>query len=184
MKIVSSKKARYIIFITFMLVVLLSIMFNIIVSSVDIKYIATALSVNKYEIQSKLLIEAMDNIGVCNPEDATKIWSNGLKIRSAAIQYSVMTSKLKTQYKADVDKNFPNWVTGTSSPWVDSYKITEFIEESDNTYTFHVTFTTKTSTGTVGDYKAILTIVKQQNFWRISNISMDKELYTYTGINS
>ena len=148
---------------------------------VDIKYVTTALTTNKYEIQTKLLIDAMDNVGVFNAQDAAKVWSDGLKTRSAAIQYSVMTKELKTEYITQLEKSFPNWVTGTSSPWIDSFKITEYIKENDSAYTFHIMFTTKTSTGPAGDYKAILTIVKEQCFWRISNISGDKELNAYTG---
>lgn len=181
MKVVTSKKARQIVLLIFMLVVLTIIVFSFVVNLVDIKYVATELNINKYEIQNKLLIDAMDNIGVCNPEDAVNVWSNGVKKRNAAIQYSVMTNELKKIYKAQLEKSFPSWVTGTSSPWVDSFIITEYIKKSDNTYTFHIKFTTMTSTGPAGDYNAILTIAEENSFWCISNIYMDKELYPYTG---
>jgi len=181
MKIVSSKKAKHIVVITIIIIVLLIVMFNLFVDVVDIKYVATSLNINKYEIRSNLLIDAMDNVGVCTPEEAVNVWSNGLKMRSAAMQYSVMNKELKTEYKAQLEKTFPNWVTGISSPWVDSFKITEFTKKNDSTYTFHITFTTKTSTGVAGNYNATLTIIHKQNFWRISNISADEELFAYTG---
>ena len=183
MRIVSSKKAKQVVFLIFMLVILTILVFGLIVNLVDIKYVATALNINKYEIQSKLLIDAMDSVGVCNPEDAVNVWSNGLIMRSAAMQYSVMTDELKIKYKAQLEKSFPNWVTGTSSPWVESFIITEYIKKDANTYTFHIKFTTMTSTGPAGDYNAILTVINEQDFWRISNISMDKELYAYTGLS-
>jgi hypothetical protein len=156
-------------------------MFNLFIDVVDIKYVATSLNINKYEIRSDLLIAAMDNVGVCSAEEAVNVWSNGLKMRSAAMQYSVMTKELKTQYKAELEKTFPNWVTGISSPWVDSFKIIEFTKKNDNTYTFHITFTTKTSTGPAGNYNAILNVIHEQSFWRIYNISTDKQLSVYTG---
>ncbi|MDF2865942.1 MAG: hypothetical protein K0R72_760 [Clostridia bacterium] len=70
-----------------------------------------------------------------------------------------------------------------SSPWVDSYKITKIEKPNQNTCIFNITYLTKTSTGPAGSYNAKLTIVKEKDFWRISNITMDNELYPYTGFN-
>ncbi|MDF2865941.1 MAG: hypothetical protein K0R72_759 [Clostridia bacterium] len=111
MKIVSSKKATSTVFLTIITLLLIILIFTIFVNFIDIEYVATALNINKYEIRSDLLITAMDNLGVFKPEDAASIWSNGLKMRSAAMQYSVMNSKLKVEYKNQLEENFPNWVT-------------------------------------------------------------------------
>ena len=64
----------------------------------NIKYISVVKAVsevNKYEVRNELLMQAMDNVGVCRPEDASTVWAEGLMKRSAAMQYSVMSAKLK-----------------------------------------------------------------------------------------
>ncbi len=183
MKIISSIKAKQMSFVAVIIILLIIILFSLFANYIDFKAVATALNINKYEIRSDLLMSAMENVGVCKPEEAVNIWSNGLKMRSAAMQYSVMTNKLKKEYVTQLEENFSNWVTGMSSPWVDSFKIVKFEKLNDNTYTFNVVLYTKTSTGPAGDYNAKLTIVKEKDFWRISNIVMDKELYPYTGFN-
>jgi hypothetical protein len=183
MKIISSNKAKQMSITTVIIVLLIIVLFSLFANFIDIKAVATALNINKYEIRSDLLIAAMDNVGVCKPEDAAIVWSNGLKMRSAAMQYSVMTKKLKTEYAAQLEEGFSNWVTGMSSPWVDSFKIAKSDKLNDNIYTFNVVFSTMTSTGPAGDYNAKLNVIKEKDFWRISNIVMDNELYPYTGFN-
>lgn len=150
MRVIISKKYKQILNIAFLLTVLLVIFLALIINFVDIEEVATALNINKYEVRSDLLLKAMDYLGVCSPEEAVNIWSNGLKMRSAAIQYSVMTSKLKLEYKADLEKTFSNWVTGMSSPWVDSFQIIKTEKKVDDSYVFSVKYITKTSTGPAG----------------------------------
>lgn len=181
MRIIASKKARQVTLLTVIVIIAIIILSSLIINFVDMEYVATALNINKYEVRSDLLITAMDNVGVCKPEDAANVWSNGLKARSAAMQYSVMTKKLKTQYTNQLEESSPNWVTGMSSPWVDSYKISETEKVDENCFVLRIKFSTKTSTGPAGDYNAKLTIIKENGFWRISDITMDNELYPYTG---
>ena len=69
-------------------------------------------------IKVQLLMDAMDEVGVCRPEQAVDVWARGLMERSAAMQYAVMTDSLREKYVKSLAKNAPNWVTGLSSPWV------------------------------------------------------------------
>lgn len=69
-----------------------------------------------YEIRSRLLMEAAGSVGVCAPQDAAHVWAEGLRERSAALQYAVMTKALQDEYAAQLETTFPNWVTGVSSP--------------------------------------------------------------------
>lgn len=184
MKVLISRKATRTIFLSIVLTFLTTIVLIKTFNMVNIKSITTVKDIDKYEIQNRLLIVAMDSIGVCTPEDAAKVWSNGLKMRSGAMQYSVMTKKLKNEYKEDLEKSFPNWVTGVSSPWINSFKITKMDKYNDSKYIYTVVFYTKTSTGAAGEYIAKLTVIKELNFWRISNVFADKELDVYTGFNS
>jgi len=181
MKIIRLPQNKYIISIG--IFVLLLALFNFLGYVFDIKYISVFKAVeevNKYEVKSQLLMQAMDYTGVCNPEDAAKVWSKGLMKRSAAMQYSQMSKSLKDRYASSLEQIFPNWVTGLSSPWISGYEITKS-DETDNTFIYHIVFLTQTSTGPAGNYNAYLTIAQEDGFWRIIQIITDKELYPYTG---
>lgn len=181
MKIISSKKAKKLSFTLFILVIISIVVFYLLVNYVDIEEVATALNINKYEVRSEQLLDAVDKLGVCKCEDAVNTWSEGLRMRNAAIQFSVMTDKLKIEYLKQLETSFSNWVTGMSSPWIDSYKIIKTDKKTDKEYLVTVQFSTMTSTGPAGDYKAILTVTKVEDFWKISHITADEGLYPYTG---
>ncbi len=150
----------------------------------NLKYVsvfAAMAEVDKYEVRSRLLMEAMKQVGVCEPEEAAKVWARGLINRSAALQYSVLNNKLKADYAAQLEQSFPNWVTGMSSPWVDSYEIVNTIPSNNNGMIVELKLSTKTSTGPAGDFDAALTIALEDEFWRITKLAIDKELFVYTG---
>lgn len=135
---------------------------------------------NACETKSVLLMEAMRYVGSCTPEDAAKTWAEGLKQRSAALQYAVMSDMLKTEYAKRLETTAPNWVTGMSSPWVDSYTI-KLEDGNAKSKVAELVFTLATSTGTAGKYTASLLLTLENGFWRVSGISMDEALYPYTG---
>jgi hypothetical protein len=136
--------------------------------------------VDKYEVRSRLLIEAMEQVGVCNPQAVIEVWMQGLIKRSAALQYSVMSEKLKATYAMQLEESAPNWVTGISSPWIDSYKIVKVQSNRRNSYVVKLEISTVTSTGPAGRYNAVLAIEKKGDFWQITKLSFDQELYVYT----
>lgn len=148
-----------------------------------ISVFAAAKDSNKYEVRSRLLMEAMDSVGVYSPEDAAMVWASGLEKRSAALQYSVMSKELKERYAEQLEESAPNWVTGVSSPWIDSYRIVRIEEPNENTRIIELSFSTMTSTGPAGTYNATLTITRDGDFWRITEIVADPELYPYTRFN-
>lgn len=162
------------------------ILINIVGLIFNCRYIsifAAAHDADTYEIRSRLLMEAMNDIGACSPQQAALTWAKGLKMRSAALQYSVMSKKLKEEYARELEKNNPNWVTGISSPWVESYEIAG-IKTKEDTFTIKMLISTRTSTGPAGDYVALLTVSPEDGFWRIKEITADRELSPYTGLSS
>lgn len=184
MKLIISKRAGWFAGVVAGICLLAVFLLNVIGYCFNWRYVsifAAASETNKYEVRSYLLTEAMDQVGVCCPEDAADVWSNGLVTRSAALQYSVMNKELKEEYANQLEKSAPNWVTGMSSPWVDSYKIVKTQTPSENSRIIELTYSTATSTGPAGDYKAVLTIAKEGDFWRITEISADPGLYPYMG---
>lgn len=133
-----------------------------------------------YEVRSRLLMEAMDKVGVCDAQEAAEIWASGLVQRSAALQYVVMNRELKESYALGLQKNAPNWVTGLSSPWVQGYGILEIQEPGENVRIVSIMFFTATSTGPAAKYKATLHLEREAGFWRIAEIDADDGLYPYT----
>jgi hypothetical protein len=135
------------------------------------------------QVKTTMLMGTLHYVGVSSPEDAAQVWAQGLKLRNAAMQYSVMTQTLKEQYAKQWEETAPGWVTGVSSPWISSYEVIS--EQTNNeSYTALLQFETETSTGTADTYEAELTIVPEDNFWRISNITIDKGLYPYAGLKA
>jgi hypothetical protein len=132
-------------------------------------------------IKVQLLMDAMDEVGVCRPEQAVDVWARGLMERSAAMQYAVMTGSLREKYVESLAKNVPNWVTGLSSPWVSGYTVEQVREPAPNRRVYTVSVKTETSTGPAGKYRAVLALREKNGFWRISGISADDELSVYTG---
>lgn len=132
-------------------------------------------------VQRDLLKDAMNYVGVDTAKKTVDVWSEGLKQRSAAIQYSVMTKKLKDIYEKDLKERNANWVTGMSSPWVDSYEITNEKKVNDKTQVFEVEYNTATSTGVSEPFTVILEVIKDNDFWRISKVNGDELSTAYTG---
>jgi len=132
-------------------------------------------------IKVRLLMDAMDEVGVCRPEQAVDVWARGLMERSAAMQYAVMTVSLREKYVESLSKNAPNWVTGLSSPWVSGYTVEQVREPAPDRRVYTLSVNTETSTGPAGKYRAVLSVREEDGFWRISGISADDGLSLYTG---
>jgi hypothetical protein len=136
---------------------------------------------DKCEINNEVLLKAIDTLGVYTPLEAAKIWGTGLKSRNAALQYAVMTDELKEKYRAEIEKNAPNWVTGFSSPWIDSFSILNIKNTSLNIYRIEILFYFSTSSDHYGSSKAFLNLSLEDSFYKINKISMEDFLYPYTG---
>lgn len=141
---------------------------------------AAAQDADKYEVRSRLLTEAMREVGVCSAHGAAAVWAKGVESRSGAMQYSVMSAALKIQYAKQLEKNAPNWVTGVSSPWIEDYSI-ESVNESDGCSIMRLVFLVLSSTGPAGEYEARLTIIGEDGFWRIESIDAEPGLSPYMG---
>jgi hypothetical protein len=145
-------------------------------------YVA-AKSGSVYPVRNQLLLEALNHVGVCDPESAATVWAEGLKLRNAAMQYSVMNSKLRTKYAAQLETTFPNWVTGVSSPFIERYEILKVTPLGETRAEIVLEFTTATSTGVADRLMATLTVEQEGPFWHITNIAADDGLFVYTGFD-
>ncbi len=132
-------------------------------------------------VKARLLMSAMDDVGVCRPEQAVDVWVRGLIKRSAAMQYTVMDEDLRKEYAQSLEKMAPNWVTGTSSPWVCGYAIGHVTETTQGQQLYTISVMTETSAGPAGEYLAVLAVYQEGDYWRIGGISADDGLSAFTG---
>lgn len=100
------------------------------------------------------------------PSSVTEIankWAQAVKDRNGKAQYDLMTPALQES----VFQEFSglNWVTGTSSPWVERYSV----EETDAGA--RVILEYASSTGSEGSYRQDLTFEKADDGLKISGIS-------------
>jgi hypothetical protein len=102
------------------------------------------------------------------PDEAVKTWAEAVKMRNGAVQYAVMTPSLKEKMRPDFEAM--GWVTGVSSPWVDSYKITNQNEVSANNWEYELEFYLKTSTGDAGVGERRLDVQKIDGHWYIADL--------------
>lgn len=187
LKIIIFKRKKSFIAICFGICFFMVFLMNLVGYVFDWKYIsvlATIEEVNDFEVQNKLLKDTFEEVGVSTPEAAAMVWSDGLKERSAALQYAVMSKELRDEYEEQLKLSAPNWVTGISSPWVESVKIIRMDEVEKDCYIIKLLFTTATSVGPFAEYRAVLTINREGEFWRITKIKQDQELYVYTRFSS
>lgn len=187
MKVIISKKVKWWGGVGIGICLGIFILLNVVGYALNCRYVSVIAAIedaDRYQIKSELLIEALQQVGVCTPENAAKVWAEGLKNRSAALQYAVMRSPLREAYAKQLEKTARNWVTGLSSPWVEDYQIKQVTVTGDDERVIELNFSTATSTGPAGDYTAALTIVREGHFWRIEQIVMDEGLYPYTGFEA
>jgi hypothetical protein len=83
--------------------------------------------------------------------EAVNDWAEAVKNRNGAVQYSLLSPELKKR-TLEAYRGM-SWVTGVSSPWVDSYQVSEGVPSDDGSVVYDVTFALKTSTGDAGTVK-------------------------------
>jgi hypothetical protein len=72
----------------------------------QISVIAANAEINKYEVRSKLLMQATDEVGVLPCKKCCEGMVRRLKKRSAALQYSVMSKILKNNTQSNLNSIF------------------------------------------------------------------------------
>lgn len=125
----------------------------------------------KLEGRIKLFEEFADSYGANSPDEAAELWAKGIKERNGVFQYAVLNSPLKEKFKSQIEKG-GSWVTGFSSPWVESYKITKE-KINPSTWGYKIVFKAVTSAPETYDWHATLIVSKQDGKWRVVDIQKD-----------
>jgi hypothetical protein len=100
--------------------------------------------------------------------DAVSSWAMGVQSRNGAWQYAVMTPELR---EISLDEFVEcNWVTGVSSPWVKSFKISALNDTESDKGLYSVTFTWTDSTNTTSESTQYITAKKVDDTWLVDSI--------------
>lgn len=98
-----------------------------------------------------------------------KAWAEAVRMRDGRVQYEFYTQALKETFLDDYEAL--DWVTGTSSPWVDDYDIE--LTSDGAVVTFHY----MTSTGPAGSEIVNLEFGKEKGAVKISGIDNTGPLF-------
>lgn len=142
---------------------------------------AAVAQIDKYQVRSELLRQAVDTLGACSPAQAAELWSTGLQQRNAALQYAALSPALRERYAAQLETTAPNWVTGFSSPWVAAYEQEREQTPAPDRRVLTYRYDLVTSSGPFDSYTAVFTVEREGDAWRIVDIDMNEELIPYTG---
>jgi hypothetical protein len=141
-----------------------------------------ASSGDAYETRTRLMMEAMQQTGVCDAAKAAQLWASGVKSQSAALQYAVLGKSLKKEYAEALQTTAPNWVTGASSPRVVSYTVKKQDSAGANSI-FAVLFAVQALDGQAQTLSATITLSREGDFYTVTEIAADASLAPYTGFS-
>ncbi|PLR73660.1 hypothetical protein [Bacillus sp. UMB0728] len=116
-------------------------------------------------LQIKLLEEALAPVSA---KDAAGKWSKALANRNGAAQNALFTPALKKKYKSYFESY--GWVTGGSSPWVSSHKVTKEKKLSSTAYEYTIHFSLVSSSGKHGSENAVISVKKSGSTWLIEKV--------------
>lgn len=115
-----------------------------------------------------------DAVSPGSPEEAAEKWAKGVKDRNGALQYALLSPELKEKRRSDYEGC--GWVTGTSSPWVERYEISNTAENKDGAWTFLIKFDLASSTGPAGTYVNRVIVTQYEQAYYISQIIDDENV--------
>jgi hypothetical protein len=124
--------------------------------------------IHKLQTNLRLFDEALSELQAPTPEETALVYAKGVKSRNGAMQYSLLSNKLKAEFRKKMGNEI--WVTGVSSPWVSNYKIISK-KKASGVHKITIKFNWATSTGSAGSTQEELTIAKENGKWRIININ-------------
>jgi hypothetical protein len=133
----------------------------------DIRYDGKTLRIYKLENkeQNQFDSQITEFVLAASAEQCAQMYAKAVKERNGALQYALYSDNLRQGTEKDFENT--NWVTGFSSPWVDSYDI-----KADGKGVYSIVFHWATSTGKEKDSTIKLTVEKTADgeYWQISAI--------------
>jgi hypothetical protein len=118
----------------------------------------------------KAQIDSLTNAVITpDPKEAVNTWIKGVKTRSGALQYAIMSPELQQNTYNEFSQNF--WVTGGSSPKMANEQLQDETL-SDIKVKYTLTYDLKDSSGIVGKSNRTVTVEKDGNdHWFVTGIT-------------
>jgi hypothetical protein len=113
------------------------------------------------------------------PKEAAEWWVKGIKSRTGAVQYAMLSPALQKQTRAKFEKI--GWLTGASSPWIDHARFVKVNKVSDVKVQYTLEYELITSEGSHGKQQKAVTVEKNpeplQKNWYITEITTKHNVY-------
>ena len=74
------------------------------------KIAVSAEEVDRYKVHTELLLQAVEELGVCTPDAAVEVFIKSIKNRNGAMLYTVLSDSLKKNYLSKLEENTPYWL--------------------------------------------------------------------------
>jgi len=130
--------------------------------------ILTAKTPDKIQVPHSWVTGLEEAVAAKDALTAAETWAQGVKTRNGALQYAVMTPELQKEWYQKFAES--NWSTGTSSPWVEKYKVTEKSIINNEAIKYEVVFTYTDSTQSTFSMREYVTVKKQGASWHVSSL--------------
>ena len=110
-----------------------------------------------------------ESIVPTTPKATVDTFAKAVKSRNGAVQYALFPKEIRVGLTKSMENS--HWVTGVSSPWVETYRIISQKEKVKNKrIEYIVEFDLFTSTGKAGKDQARLTVEKIGEKWLITSL--------------
>lgn len=93
------------------------------------------------------------------PREAVESWLEHRKARNGAVEYALLLPGAREALRSQYEEL--NWVSGTSSPWIERFEITREAQRDDGSWEFEVELTWRTSASASEEVETV--IVKQHD---------------------
>ncbi|PUA36980.1 hypothetical protein C8Z91_22855 [Paenibacillus elgii] len=103
-----------------------------------------------------------------SPKEAVQTFAKGLKNRNGALQYAVMSKKMREEIGNEYAAN--RWQTGSSSPWYASITANEGVQNDDGTWLFELHGVLTDSTNQQEDWRFSFKALKENSRWVVEEL--------------
>jgi len=121
--------------------------------------------INAMKQRAELLERLIEGV---TPEQTAKTYAEAVRTRNGAAQYAMLSPELKKQKYESYESM--NWVTGVSSPWVESYEVVSASRLQSGAYRYEVKYNYMASTGPAGNATEVLFVSTHQDRYFIFEI--------------
>lgn len=99
------------------------------------------------------------------PDEIADNWAKGVMSRNGALQYALLCDGLRKKTLPGFEAF--DWITGTSSPWIDKFEIINKEEQNDTSWKYTIIFHYTDSTGS-SKYSTSSIVVEKKPIGQVS----------------